>query len=279
MMEAWRHLPEHVSPYLFQVGAFQLRYYSLMYLLAFALTYLLVAYRIKTEDAYRGLTMEFVQDVMVFLILGLLIGGRLGYVVFYNPAYYLSHPLEIFLPFEFSEGIRFVGISGMSYHGGAIGVLLAGIFFCRRRGFDFWRLADLFAPAVPLGYTFGRLGNFFNGELYGRPTQVPWGMYFPLDPAGRLRHPSQLYEAAGEGLLLFFLLWLVRRRRPFDGYLLALYVIGYGLVRFLIEFFREPDAHLGFFPGGLTMGQILCLFMVAAGVALYRLRAGAAKKI
>jgi len=278
-MEAWRHLPEHVSPYLFQVGAFQLRYYSLMYLLAFALTYLLVAYRIKTEDAYRGLTMEFVQDVMVFLILGLLIGGRLGYVVFYNPAYYLSHPLEIFLPFEFSEGIRFVGISGMSYHGGAIGVLLAGIFFCRRRGFDFWRLADLFAPAVPLGYTFGRLGNFFNGELYGRPTQVPWGMYFPLDPAGRLRHPSQLYEAAGEGLLLFFLLWLVRRRRPFDGYLLALYVIGYGLVRFLIEFFREPDAHLGFFPGGLTMGQILCLFMVAAGVALYRLRAGAAKKI
>jgi len=278
-MEAWRHLPEHVSPYLFQVGAFQLRYYSLMYLLAFALTYLLVAYRIKTEDAYRGLTMEFVQDVMVFLILGLLIGGRLGYVVFYNPAYYLSHPLEIFLPFEFSEGIRFVGISGMSYHGGAIGVLLAGIFFCRRRGFDFWRLADLFAPAVPLGYTFGRLGNFFNGELYGRPTQVPWGMYFPLDPAGRLRHPSQLYEAAGEGLLLFFLLWLVRRRRPFDGYLLALYVIGYGLVRFLIEFFREPDAHLGFFPGGLTMGQILCLFMVAAGVALYRLRAGAAKRI
>ncbi|MCX7635620.1 MAG: prolipoprotein diacylglyceryl transferase [Syntrophales bacterium] len=268
-MSFWQHLPEHISPYLFTIGSFPIRYYSLMYLLAFALTYVLVIYRIKREPAYRGIAKETVQDLLLWMIVGLLLGGRLGYALFYNPDYYLRHPWEIFLPFEFSRGIRFVGISGMSYHGGAVGVIGAALLFCRRRGLDFWKMADLFAPAVPLGYTFGRIGNFINGELYGRVTDVPWGMYFPLDPFGRLRHPSQLYEAFFEGIFLFAVLWGLRKKSPFDGFLLSLYVAGYGLVRFFIEFFREPDAHIGFLAGGLTMGQILCVIMVLTGILLY----------
>jgi len=245
-----------------------------MYLVAFALTYLLVRYRVKDEG--YPYTEETIQDLIVWSIVGLILGARLGYVLFYQFNYYLSHPLEILLPFEFSNGIRFVGISGMSYHGGALGVVVAGLLYCRRRGLSFWNLADLLAPAIPLGYTFGRIGNFINGELYGRVTQVPWGMYFPLDPTRSLRHPSQLYEAFFEGLALFALLWFLRKRRSFDGYLLSLYIMGYGLVRFVIEFFREPDSHLGFIAFSLSMGQLLCLAMILAGGMLYFLRARAA---
>jgi len=220
--------------------------------------------------------METIQNAFIWIITGLILGARLGYVFFYNFGHYLQHPLEILLPFDFSDGLRFVGISGMSYHGGALGVFLAAILFCRRYGIPFWNLADLVSPAVPLGYTFGRIGNFINGELYGRATTVPWGMYFPLDPYGQLRHPSQLYEAFFEGLFLFAILWGIRKKSPFDGFLLSLYIIGYGCVRLVIEFFREPDAHLGFIFGPLTMGQLLCLFMIAGGMAVYLLRKHAA---
>ncbi len=268
---AWQHLPEHISPYLFSFGSFQLRYYSLMYLVAFALTYILVLYRIKHES--YDYSPETIQDVLVWAITGLILGGRLGYVFFYNFSYYIHHPLEIILPFEFANGIRFVGISGMSYHGGAIGVVIALLIFCRRRNLDIWRIADLFCPAVPLGYTFGRIGNFINGELFGRITSSPWGMYFPLDPTRTLRHPSQLYEAFFEGIILFIVLWTIRKRRPFDGFLLSLYLIGYGLVRFFIEFLREPDSQLGFIFAFLTMGQILCIIMILAGLAVYAYRA------
>ncbi|MDD5167414.1 MAG: prolipoprotein diacylglyceryl transferase [Syntrophales bacterium] len=267
LLAAWQHLPEHISPYLFTVGAFQVRYYSLMYLVAFALTYILVLYRIKTEQ--YDYTEEIIQDVLVWGIIGLILGGRLGYVFFYNFSYYLHHPFEIILPFEFSNGIHFVGISGMSYHGGAIGVLVSLLILCRRRGIAFWNLADLFCPAIPLGYTFGRIGNFINGELYGRITDVPWGMYFPLDPMHTLRHPSQLYEAFFEGIVLFIVLWAIRKHRPFDGFLFAMYLIGYGTVRFFIEFFREPDVQLGFIFAFLTMGQILCIAMVLLGLAVF----------
>jgi phosphatidylglycerol:prolipoprotein diacylglycerol transferase len=268
----WQHLPGRLSPVLVEFGTFQIRYYSLMYLVAFALTYFLVLYRIRDEKYPFGA--ETIQDLMLWLILGLILGGRLGYVLFYNSDYYLHHPWEIILPFDFSAGIRFVGISGMSFHGGALGVLAAAVIFCRRRGLDFWRLADLFCPAIPLGYTFGRIGNFINGELYGRPTDVPWGMFFPLDQEGLLRHPSQLYEAFWEGIVLFVVLWSIRKKSPMEGFLLAMYLIGYGLVRFFIEFFRQPDAQLGYFWGLLTMGQILCLIMIAggAGIILYRKR-------
>ncbi len=203
-----------------------------------------------------------------------MIGGRLGYVIFYNLKYYIAHPIEIILPFSLTNGFHFTGIAGMSYHGGLIGVLLATIIFCYRNKINLWRFADLLVPAVPLGYTFGRLGNFINGELYGRVTTMPWGMYFPLDSTRQLRHPSQLYEAFFEGLFLFFVLWSMRKKKLFEGFLLSLYLIGYGLVRFLIEFVREPDPQLGVIVGSLTMGQILCLSMILGGIGIFYIRKG-----
>jgi len=272
LISAWQHLPENLSPNLITIGSFQIRYYSLMYLVAFFLTYILTMHRIKREG-YRY-TSETIQDSFVWGIMGLILGGRLGYVLFYNLGYYLRHPLEIFLPFEFSNGFHFVGISGMSYHGGALGLLIAIIYYCRKHQIDLWRFIDLICPAIPLGYTFGRIGNFINGELYGRLTDSSLGMLFPLDPTHQLRHPSQLYEAFFEGIVLFTILWGIRKKSPFDGFLFALYLVGYGTVRFFIEFYREPDAHLGFILGPLSMGQLLCMVMIFAGVGLYLIRKG-----
>ncbi|MBP8981253.1 MAG: prolipoprotein diacylglyceryl transferase [Syntrophobacterales bacterium] len=272
LLSFWQQLPGRISPTLVEFGSFQVRYYSLMYLVAFGLTYFLVMHRIRDErHPYEA---ETIQDMMIWLIIGLILGGRLGYVLFYNLDYYLARPWEILLPFDFSHGIRFVGISGMSFHGGAVGATTAAVVFCRRRGLDFWRMADLFCPAIPLGYTFGRIGNFLNGELYGRPTDVPWGMVFPLDPERLLRHPSQLYEAFFEGIVLFVVLWALRRKSPFPGYLLSLYLMGYGLVRFFVEFYRQPDSQLGYFWDILTMGQILCLAMILCGTAIFLYRKG-----
>jgi phosphatidylglycerol:prolipoprotein diacylglycerol transferase len=160
--------------------------------------------------------------------------------------------------------VTFTGISGMSYHGGVIGVVLVSVFFLRKRKIDFWKFIDLMVPSIPLGYTFGRIGNFINGELFGRVTTIPWGMYFPLDPTLSLRHPSQLYEAFFEGIFLFIVLWSMRKKKYFDGYLLGLYIFGYGLVRFTIEFFREPD----FMVGLISIGQVLCALMMATGLII-----------
>jgi len=263
----WQHIPESLSPNLFSIGSFQIRYYSLMYLVAFFATYMLVAYRIK-HDHYNY-SMETIQDFFVWAVAGLILGGRLGYVLFYNFSYYVNHPLEILLPFDFSHGFRFIGISGMSYHGGAIGVLVAAMIFCWKQAISFWNLADLFCPAIPLGYTFGRIGNFINGELYGRVTSVPWGMYFPFDPSHLLRHPSQLYEAFFEGIVLFIILWSVRKKGTFDGYFFSLYLMGYAVFRFMIEFVREPDMHLGFVWASLSMGQLLCAVMACLGMGIF----------
>ena len=273
LIYTWQHIPESISPNLFEVGAFQIRYYSLMYIVAFMLTYILVAYRIK-RDGY-DYSLEIIQDYFIWAIIGLILGARLGYVLFYHLDYYLIHPLEILLPFDFSRGIRFVGISGMSYHGGAIGVLMASMIFCWKRKIDFWNFADLFCPAIPLGYTFGRIGNFINGELYGRMTDVSWGMYFPHDPTRQLRHPSQLYEAFFEGIVLFIILWSLRKKKTFDGFFFSLYLIGYGMIRFIIEFLREPDMHLGFIWASLSMGQLLCLLMMGAGMGVFAYRRSA----
>ena len=203
------------------------------------------------------------------LILGLIVGARLGYVLFYNFSYYIKHPLEIIIPFSFSNGITFTGISGMSYHGGLIGATFAAWFYFNKAKLNWWSGVDLFVPVIPLGYTFGRLGNFINGELFGRVTTSAVGMYFPMAPAGQLRHPSQLYEAFFEGIFLFVILWSIRKIKIPNGAMLALYLIGYGIVRFFIEYFREPDAHLGFVLFSFSMGQILCLLMIAAGMLLY----------
>ncbi len=200
--------------------------------------------------------------------MAVLIGGRLGYVLFYDLFYYLKHPLEIFLPFDVNNGFQYTGLYGMSYHGALIAIVIASVVFCRKYKLNFWLLADLLVVAVPLGYTFGRLGNFINGELYGRVTTVSWGMFFPLDPTHQLRHPSQLYEALFEGVLLFVILWSLRKRIRISGILFSLYLIGYGSVRFFLEFFRQPDQQLGLVFGPFTMGQILCLIMAIGGVML-----------
>jgi len=278
LISAWQHLPSHISPTLFSIGSFQLRYYSIMYLVACAVAYLLFAYRIKRKEI--DLTTETLQDYLVWAMLGLIIGARFGYALFYNFSYYSSHPLEIILPFDFTGGFRFVGLSGMSYHGGLIGVALVTFYFCHKRGINWLQFGDWLCAAAPLGYMFGRFGNFLNGELWGRVTTAPWGMYFPLDATRSLRHPSQLYEALLEGLFLFIVLWLIRKRNPFDGFMIGLYIFGYGLVRFIIEFFREPDAHMGFVLGFNRMGQVLCILMMMAGLAfiLWRKQASTRQK-
>jgi phosphatidylglycerol:prolipoprotein diacylglycerol transferase len=266
LINTWQQLPSHISPTLFSIGSFQLRYYSLMYLVAFAIVYFLTLYRVKNENyEYTG---ETVQDYLVWAMLGLICGGRFGYALFYNFTYYFQHPLEIVLPFNFYNGFKFVGLSGMSYHGGLIGILIVTLLFCRKHKINFWHFVDLFTPAIPLGYTFGRIGNFMNGELYGRATAMPWGMYFPLDLTHSLRHPSQLYEAVFEGLVLFTLLWLIRKKKFFDGFLIGIYICGYGFVRFFIEFFREPDYQLGFVLSFMSMGQVLCALMMMAGITI-----------
>jgi phosphatidylglycerol:prolipoprotein diacylglycerol transferase len=264
----WQDLPSHIDPVIFQIGSFKLQYYGLMYIVAFAITYILVRYRVAREDRF-DLSVQQVNDLTTYAVLGLIIGARLGYVLFYNLSYYLRHPLEIILPFDFSNGITFTGISGMSYHGGLIGILLITWFYVRRANMRFRDVMDLYVPVVPLGYTFGRLGNFINGELYGRITESPIGMYFPMAPQRALRHPSQLYEAFFEGIFLFIILWSLRKIKTPRGAMLALYVIGYGTVRFFIEFFREPDAHLGFIFLSFSMGQLLCMAMIIAGIGLF----------
>jgi len=265
-------LPSHMDPVILQVGSFRLQYYGLMYIVAFATTYFLASHRIRREDRFR-VDADQLQGLMTAMILGLIVGARLGYVLFYNFSYYLHHPLEIILPFEFSDGIRFTGITGMSYHGGLIGVVVSTILFVRKNRMDFFDIADLIIPCIPLGYTFGRLGNFINGELYGRVTTHPIGMFFPFSPGPGRRHPSQLYEAFFEGIVLFIVLWAVKNRVATRGAMLPLYLMGYGLVRFFIEYTRQPDAHLGFIVLSLSMGQLLCMSMIlAGGVLLFYLK-------
>lgn len=262
----WHHIPEHINPTIFSIGPIQIRWYGILYLTAFVLVYFLVVYRIKIERLQYS--KETIRDLLIWAILGSLVGGRVGYILFYNFKYFWANPLKIFLPFDASSGFAYTGICGLSYHGSVIGILLVSILFGYNKRINFWHLGDIMISVIPLAYTLGRLGNFINGELYGRPTTSSWGMYFPLDPTHQLRHPSQLYEAFFEGVVLFIILWGLRKKKLFDGFLLSLYFIGYGLARFFIEFVREPDPHLGFVTGYFTMGQILCLGMILGGIII-----------
>ena len=260
-----------IDPVLFSLGPLQVRWYGLMYVIGFTAAYALVLYQAKRFGWQR--LVERIDDLLLWLILGVVIGGRLGYVLFYNPAYYLAHPLAI----------PAIWTGGMSFHGACLAALLAGILFCRRAGLDFWQAADLCVAPVPIGLFFGRLGNFINGELFGRITTAPWGMIFP--EGGPLpRHPSQLYEALLEGVVLFSILWAVKarpwqpassRRWP-HGAVLALFLGLYGCFRFLVEFVREPDPQLGLIGSFLSMGQVLSLTMIAAAPLLWWWRRRAA---
>ena len=266
----WQTLPSHMDPVIFRLGSFQLQWYGLMYLVAFAVTYLLAKRRTVQEPARFPYDPEFLKNLMTWAFFGVLLGGRLGYVFFYNFEYYLARPLEIILPFHNGpNGLQFTGISGMSYHGGLIGCFTACALFCRKYKADLWNLCDLYFPAIPLGYTFGRIANFINGELWGRVTDSPIGMVFPAAPSALPRHPSQLYEAFFEGIVLFVILWSLRKRNFPRGSFAGLYLIGYGIFRFFIEYFREPDAQLGLYWFGIfSQGQALCAAMILAGVAL-----------
>ena len=262
----WSHIPEHINPTIFSIGPIQIRWYGILYLVAFLLVYFLAVYRIRSEKLQCS--KETIRDLLIWAILGSLIGSRLGYVLFYNFRYFWANPLKIFFPFDASSGFDYTGICGLSYHGGVIGILIVSALFCYRNKIDFWHLGDIMISVIPLAYTLGRLGNFINGELYGRITTSSWGMYFPLDPTHRLRYPSQLYEAFFEGVLLFIILWSLRKIKFFDGFLLSLYFIGYGVARFFIEFVRQPDPQVGFILGYFTMGQILCLGMILGGIII-----------
>lgn len=262
----WQTIPYRTDPDIISIAGFQLKYYGLMYILAFGLTFYLLNYRIKKNE--YSLKKELLENYFFYVIVFVLLGGRLGYVVFYNLSYFIKNPLEIFLPFSFKDGVEFTGIAGMSYHGALLAAVAGTYFFARKNSVDFLRFSDFVVTAAPLGYTFGRLGNFINGELYGRVTEMSFGMYFPMAGDGLLRHPSQLYEAFFEGVFIFGVLWMIRNKEFPRGFLMSLYLIMYGTVRFFIEFLREPDEHIGFFMSWMTIGQILCLLMIVSGVLI-----------
>ncbi len=203
------------------------------------------------------------EDLIFYSVLGVVLGGRLGYVLFYKPSYYLAHPLEVAYLWE----------GGMSFHGGLIGVILVMLLFARKKRLPFFAVSDFIAPLIPLGLGFGRLGNFINGELWGRPTDVPWAMIFPSSGDGVPRHPSQLYELGLEGIVLFALMWWFSSKPRPLGQVSAVFLMGYGTFRFLVEFTREPDNFLGLLAGGLSMGQWLSLPMVALGAIMFALTA------
>ncbi len=248
------------DPIAFSIGPVAVRWYGLMYLLGFAL--FLILGRLRTKDAWRGMRKEDVDDLLFWGVLGVIVGGRLGYVLFYKPGYYLEHPLEAFMLWK----------GGMASHGGIIGVITVMWLWARAKGKSFLQVADFVVPLVPLGLGAGRIGNFINGELWGRaadPNVWPWAMIFPQANDGVPRHPSQLYQFLGEGVFLFVLLWLFSRKPRPTGVVGAMFLIGYGVQRLITEFAREPDNFLGLLAFKLSMGQWLSLPMIAIGLVLF----------
>ncbi len=254
-----------INPVALQVGPLAIHWYGLTYLAAFALFMWLGNLRLRHQpfvsiaEPYAW-TRQDVEDILFLGVMGVILGGRIGYCLFYKPGYYFSHPLEVFAVWQ----------GGMSFHGGMLGVIGSMVWFALSRKKPFWQVADFVAPCVPTGLAAGRVGNFINGELWGRlaDPSLPWAMVFR--GAGDLpRHPSQIYQFLLEGLLLFVLLWLYARKERRTGQVAAMFLLGYGVFRFIAEFFREPDAHLGLLSLGMSMGQWLCVPMMIVGVGLW----------
>ncbi|MEE8589250.1 MAG: prolipoprotein diacylglyceryl transferase [Sulfurimonadaceae bacterium] len=264
-MEYWNHIYEHFDPIAFTIFSFPVHWYGMMYVLAL-ISALYVAKSIVKRDKLP-IKQAQLDDYFIYIEVGIILGARLGYILFYDPntSYYLTHPWQIFNPFN-QEG-EFVGIRGMSYHGAVIGWFLGSLYYHKRnKEVSFGIIMDVVALAVPIGYMFGRIGNFLNQELIGRTTDLPWGIYVD----GVLRHPSQLYEAILEGLVVFLVIYLYRNYKRFNGDLILLYGFVYGLMRFVAEFWRQPDTQLGFLFGGwLTMGQSLSAMMMAVAIILW----------
>lgn len=244
-----------IDPVFLRLGPVQLRWYGLMYMVSFIVGYFVLKRLAKYKKL--GLTTDDLYDLLFFLILGVMLGGRIGYVLFYDLGSYIQRPLEIL----------YIWQGGMSFHGGFVGTWLAVVLFCRRKGWSFWETADLVSAAAPIGLGLGRLGNFINGELFGRETTLPWGMVFP-NGGTTVRHPSQLYEALLEGVVLLLIAQWLYRRKLYPGTVAWGFIGFYGLFRFVVEFVREPDAHIGFVLGPLTRGQLLTIPMVAVGLAM-----------
>jgi len=250
------------DPVALSLGPLQIHWYGLTYLVAFVLFLWLASLRVKRPHfAARGWVRPDVDDLLFWGVLGVVIGGRLGYVLFYKPGHYLANPLEAFAVWK----------GGMSFHGGLLGVTLAMWGYAKMRGRSFLDVMDLVAPCIPTGLASGRIGNFINGELWGRAADpsLPWAMVFPQSRTDIARHPSQLYQFALEGLLLFVLLWLYGRKERARGQVAAAFVFLYGLMRFIVEYFREPDAFLGLLAMNLSMGQWLCVPMMLLGGGLW----------
>ena len=254
-----------INPVALQLGPLAIHWYGLTYLAAFGLFFFLATLRLKHQP-YASITgpgawhKRDIEDILFLGVMGVVIGGRIGYCLFYKPAYYAGHPLEIF----------YIWQGGMSFHGGLIGVLLAQGWFARTRQRPWLQVMDFIAPCIPTGLAAGRVGNFINGELWGRlaDPSLPWGMIFR--GGGDLpRHPSQIYQFLLEGLLLFIVLWLYARKPRKMGQVSGAFLFGYGVFRFIAEFFREPDAFLGILQWGMSMGQWLCVPMIAGGICLW----------
>lgn len=256
-MEYWNHIYAHFDPVAISLFGLKVHWYGVMYVLALV-SALMMAKWIVVKDN-MSIEKNVLDDYFIWIEVGVILGARLGYILFYDPytSYYLSHPWQMFNPFN-PEG-EFVGIRGMSYHGALIGFLLGSYLFARKHNYSFWFLMDIVAIAVPVGYIFGRIGNFLNQELIGRTTDVPWGIY--VDEV--LRHPSQLYEALLEGALVFIIIYLIRHKVKFAGGLTLAYGALYGLARFTAEFWRAPDIQIGYIYGEwMTKGQLLSLPMI-----------------
>ena len=250
-----------INPYIIEIGRFKVKWYGTMYVLGFLAAYFLVGRQHRAR--HLGLQGAQLRSLMYSLVIGLIAGARLGYIVFYqyaNYSYFLQHPVEIIAIWH----------GGMSYHGGLIGSVLACILFCRQNRLPFWDVADVVIVTVPVGLFLGRVGNFINGELFGRPSTLPWAMVFPAG-GPEPRHPSQLYEAALEGVILFTVLWILKDRNFRPGSMFCLFFLGYGFFRFFIEFFRQPDPHIGLFWGIFSIGQILCFGMIITAAILWKL--------
>ncbi len=249
----------NIDPVAVHIGAFAVRWYSLAYMAGILSGWWVIA-RENARKPLKNLSKSALDDMIMWAVAGIILGGRLGYVFFYKPDYYLAHPLEILRVWE----------GGMSFHGGFLGTVLAFFLFCRKYKIRFLALTDLLACAAPLGLFFGRIANFINGELYGRVTDASIGMVFPT--GGDLpRHPSQLYEATLEGLVLFLLMFILLKTtnlRDKTGKLSGIFLLGYSLARGICENFREPDSFLGFLYGGVTMGQLLSAPMLIGGIYL-----------
>lgn len=245
----------NIDPVFIRIGPLAFRWYGLMY----ALSFISAVFLIRTTAIKKKLkiTQDQISDLMLYAAVGVILGGRLGYVLIYNPSFYFSNPSKILAVWE----------GGMSFHGGLAGVIIAGTLFCKRHHFSFYEVADVAVISVPVGLGLGRIGNFINGELYGRPTDVPWCMVFPQG-GPVCRHPSQLYQAGLEGAALFVILWTLSRKKLPRGVTFWSLVLLYGLFRFIVEFFREPDPQLGLLVGPFSMGQLLSLPMFLLGLIM-----------